>query len=88
MSGMLQIGDKVISLDLLDEKFVCDLEKCKGACCVQGDAGAPLLAGELPLLEDILETIIPYLRPESVKAIETQGTHVIDESDGEPVTPL
>jgi hypothetical protein len=85
---MLQIGNKVISLDLLDEKFVCDLVKCKGACCVQGDAGAPLLPEELPLLEGIFQTIVHYLRPESVREIEVQGTHVIDENDGEPVTPL
>jgi hypothetical protein len=88
MSSMLQINDKIISLDLVEEKFVCDLDKCKGACCVQGDAGAPLLPGELPVLKEIFPVISPYLRPESLGAIEVQGTHVIDENDGEPVTPL
>jgi hypothetical protein len=88
MSSMLQIGEKVISLDLLEESFVCDLEKCKGACCIQGDAGAPLLIEELTVLREIYPVIMPYLRPESIEAIEIQGTHVIDENDGEPVTPL
>lgn len=88
MSSMLQIGEKIISLDLLDKNFVCDIDKCKGACCVQGDAGAPLLKEELPVLRDILPVLIPYLRTESLEAIEIQGTHVIDENDGEPVTPL
>jgi hypothetical protein len=88
MSSMLQINDKVIGLSLLEEKFVCDPEICKGACCVQGDAGAPLLSGELPLLKEILPVLRPYLRPESAEAIDRQGTHVIDENDNEPVTPL
>lgn len=85
---MLQINDKIIGLSLLEEKFVCDVEQCKGACCVQGDAGAPLLEEEIPVLKEIYTLIKPYLRPESVKAIDLQGTHVVDESDDEPVTPL
>lgn len=88
MTGMLQIGDKVLALSLLEEKFVCDLEKCLGACCVQGDAGAPLLDDELPLLDSIFPVLKPYLRTESVAAIESEGTYVTDVSDGEKVTPL
>jgi len=88
MSGMLQINDKVIGLSLLNEKFVCDLEKCRGACCVKGDAGAPLLEEELSVLENIYPVIRPYLRPEAADAIDLQGTHVSDPDDDEPVTPL
>ena len=88
MSSMLQINDKVIGLSVLEDKFVCDTEICKGACCVQGDAGAPLLPGELPLLKEILPVLRPYLRPEAAEAIDKQGTHVIDDNDNEPVTPL
>lgn len=88
MTSMLQINDKIIGVSLLEEKFVCDIEKCRGACCVQGDAGAPLLEEELPELREIFPALKPYLRRESIKAIELQGTYVIDESDGEPVTPL
>ncbi len=88
MSSMLQINDKVIGLSILEEKFVCDPDKCKGACCVQGDAGAPLLEDEITVLKDIFPLIRPYLRPESINAINKLGTHVIDENDDEPVTPL
>ncbi len=88
MSSMLQIDDKIIGLPVLEEKFVCDLDKCKGACCVLGDAGAPLLDEELPVLREILPSIRPYLRKESAAEIDIAGTHVIDENDNEPVTPL
>lgn len=88
MSSMLQIEDKVIGLSVLEEKFVCDPDKCKGACCVQGDAGAPLLEEETDVLKDIFPVLKPHLRPESIDAIDLQGTHVIDENDDEPVTPL
>lgn len=88
MTTMLQIGDKVVALSILDEKFVCDTSICKGACCVQGDAGAPLLEEEIQVLKEIFPVIRPYLRPEAINAIEAQGTHSIDEGDDEPVTPL
>ncbi len=88
MIGMLQINDKVIGLSLLNERFVCDLESCRGACCVKGDAGAPLLEEELPVLEDSYPVIRPYLRPEAVDAIDLQGKHVRDPDDDEAVTPL
>ncbi len=84
---MLQIDDKIVSLDLLEVKFACDLEKCLGACCVFGDAGAPLEEEETKKLEEILPELIPYLREECVRSIREQGTHVIDD-DGEQVTPL
>lgn len=84
---MIQIHDKLISEDIFAEKFVCDLTKCKGICCVEGDAGAPLDADELPILAEIYPKVKPYLRPEGVEAIEEQGTHTID-TDGDFVTPL
>lgn len=85
---MISIGDALVSEDILEKEFVCDLSKCKGACCVEGDAGAPLEKDEVGILEEIFEDVKPYLRPEGVKAIEEQGTSVIDPSDGEYVTPL
>lgn len=84
---MIQIHDKLISEDIFAEKFVCDLTKCKGICCVEGDAGAPLDADELPILAEIYPKVKPYLRPEGAEAIEEQGTHTID-ADGDFVTPL
>lgn len=84
---MLQIQNTLLSLDLLEKKFVCDLQKCKGACCVKGDSGAPIAKEELPLIEGIYEKVKPFMRKEGIDAIEKQGKHIIDE-EGEPVTPL
>ena len=84
---MLQIKDTLISQDLIDKNFCCDLQKCKGACCVKGDSGAPLNQEEVGLLPAIIDKIKPFLRKVSVETIENQGTHVIDNED-ETVTPL
>ncbi|MEJ8590730.1 DUF3109 family protein [Riemerella anatipestifer] len=84
---MIQIEDKLISEDLFSEEFVCNLNKCKGACCIEGDAGAPLEQSEVKILEDIYPKIKNYLRPEGIKAIEEQGTSVED-FEGDLVTPL
>lgn len=84
---MIQIDDKILSLDILKMHFLCDLEKCHGACCVHGQSGAPLTQGEVLILEDILEKITPYLKPEGIKSIQKQGVAVID-TDGDIVTPL
>jgi hypothetical protein len=85
---MIQIDDKLISEDLFSEEFVCNLSKCKGACCVEGDVGAPLNKDETLILERIFDQVKPYLRPEGVKAIEEQGTWVLDPSDNDYVTPM
>jgi hypothetical protein len=84
---MLQIGDKVVSLELLEEKFICDLDQCKGQCCVDGESGAPLEEGEKELIEKNYPVFKKYLRKESIESIEKQGYTVIDR-DGETVTPL
>lgn len=84
---MIQIDDKLISDNLFDKKFVCDLNACKGACCIEGDAGAPLEKEETKILDKIFSKVKPYLRPEGVKAIEEQGKW-IKAKDGELETPL
>lgn len=84
---MLQIGDTLISEEILSEEFVCNLSKCKGICCVEGDSGAPLDEDELPVLDEIYEKVKPFLRPEGIAAIETIGKYEKD-SDGDWVTPL
>lgn len=84
---MLHIGKALISDDIIEEHFVCDLNACKGACCVEGAAGAPLEEDELQQLDTIFPEIKPFLRPEGVKAIEEQGTYVKG-TDGEWETPL
>ncbi len=87
VNSMFQVDDKILSMEILEEKFVCDLRKCKGNCCVLGASGAPLEEEEVELLRVVFQKIKPYLRPEAVRAIEQQGTAVID-LDMEWVTPL
>jgi len=77
----------IISDDLKDVYFCCDLAKCKGACCVEGDAGAPLEEEEISLLEDHIEDIRPYMCQEGIEEIENIGVFDYD-ADGHFVTPL
>lgn len=84
---MLQIDDTIISLDLLDECFVCDLETCKGICCIEGDDGAPLEVDEVQILESLLPVIWDDLTEKSKAVIREQGVSYIDE-DGKPVTSI
>jgi hypothetical protein len=84
---MFQIGKTVVSKVIFDQAFCCDLSKCKGACCIEGDAGAPLMPNEVKILRDIQPKIRPYLRSEGISVLESQGHFVIDE-DEEYTTPL
>lgn len=84
---MLEIDDKVIALDVLKTHFVCDISACKGACCVEGDAGAPLLDPEISILEDLFDKVKPYLTAEGIQKIEDNGVFYIDQ-DGDAVTTL
>ena len=86
-TGMIQIGEIIVSRDLFDKHFICHLEKCEGNCCVFGDAGAPLEEDEALVLAEEWEAIRPYMRPEGVRAVSEQGAWLID-SDGDKVTPL
>lgn len=76
----------MVSDDVKTVEFVCHLEKCKGACCVEGELGAPLEEGELPVMNEIQEAVAPYLTPEGRKAIAEQGPYILDE-DGDYSTP-
>jgi hypothetical protein len=78
---VITIGKTVISDDVADKFFVCDLQKCKGACCVEGDMGAPLEKEELPILEKVYKKVKPYLSKEGIKAIEEQGVYVVDDDE-------
>ena len=84
---MIQVDDKIISLNVFEKHFVCDLSACKGACCVEGDSGAPLLKEEEEILDDIYEKVKPYMRAEGITEIENQGVAVYD-ADGDLTTPL
>lgn len=83
---MILVGNAVISDDIKEQFFVCDLEKCKGACCVEGDAGAPLEDEETGILEELYPVIKEYITEEGRAAIEAQGTWVFDK-DGDKGTP-
>jgi len=84
---MLQIHDTIVSLDLLDEAFVCDLSVCKGICCVEGDAGAPVEESEIACLEKALPVIWDDLSPEAKKLIKKQG-FVYRDAEGEYLTSI
>ena len=84
---VIEIDDKILSLDIFEKKFVCDLNACKGACCVEGDAGAPLELNEVDVLEDAYPEIKPFMRKEGIAAVEQEGVFYMD-IDNEPVTTL
>lgn len=84
---MIQIGNKIISREILEEQFVCHLERCEGNCCVFGDSGAPLEEEEARLLDMHIQVIRCLMRPEGIRAVQEQGTWIVDD-DGDRVTPL
>ncbi len=84
---MIEIEKTLVSRELLEKKFVCDLSACKGACCVEGDTGAPVAVEEIEILDRVYEDVKPYMVPEGIKAIEEQDKYVLGE-DGEFETPL
>lgn len=85
---MLQIQDTLVSDEVILESFVCDLSRCHGACCVEGDCGAPVEESEKRILEDLLPRIEPYMRPEGIEAVRLQGAWTDDPYDHAPSTPL
>jgi hypothetical protein len=84
---MVQIDDKIISLDIFRERFLCDLPKCLGSCCVEGESGAPLEDEETPVLDRIYPKIKHLLSAEAIDVIEKKGTWETD-ADGDKVTPI
>jgi len=84
---MFQVGTTIISDDLFETEFVCNLQVCKGLCCIEGDAGAPLLEEEKAIFDRIYPEIKSYLTKAGIEAVEKQGKYVID-TEGELTTPL
>ena len=70
---MFQVGKTIVSEEILDREFVCNLSTCKGSCCVEGEAGAPVTKEETEILEEIYPKIKSFLRKEGIEAIEKQG---------------
>jgi len=84
---MFQIGKTIVSEEIIEKDFLCNLSACKGACCIDGEAGAPLSKKETEILKDIYPKVKPFLRDESIKAIDEQGVYVTTEF-GDLETPL
>jgi len=84
---MFQLGKTIVSENIIDKDFVCNLSACKGACCVDGDAGAPLEKEETEILDKIYPKVKPFLRQEGIDVIEKHGTWVTSDF-GELETPL
>ena len=84
---MLEILDTLVSLDLFKVFFCCDLDKCHGACCIEGDAGAPVTLEEVELLEEAYEVLHDDLTPEAQQQIENEGV-VYPDKEGELVTQI
>lgn len=79
---MIAIDNKLVSDEIVKEQFVCDLNRCKGACCVDGDAGAPLEKEELDRINEVYDAVLPYLDENSVREIKKQGRYVYDKEFG------
>jgi hypothetical protein len=78
---MLIVGNVILSEDILERRFACQLDKCKGSCCVQGDAGAPLEEEEVEILRKELDSILPFLSEEGKQEISHRGFSEIDDED-------
>ena len=79
---MIAIDNVLVSDEVIREQFVCDLSKCKGACCVDGDAGAPLQKDELAKINEVFDKVLPYLNQESKNELARQGRYVYDKEYG------
>jgi hypothetical protein len=84
---ILEVGGILISSEILTECFCCDYEKCKGICCVEGDAGAPVTMDEIAGIEDSLDTVWPMLSASAQSVIDRQGVAYTDK-DGDLVTSI
>ena len=84
---MVQIGSAIVSFDILEKYFVCDLACCKGICCVYGESGAPLEENEIEILEEIFPKIKPFMTADGISAVEQKGVYFID-SDKDTVAQL
>lgn len=84
---ILQVGDVILTSEILTECFCCDLDACKGACCVEGDSGAPLTLDEVGRLEEVLDEVWPDLSAKAQSLIDKQGVAYTDE-EGDLVTSI
>lgn len=84
---ILQVGDVLLSPEILTERFCCDYEKCRGICCVEGNAGAPVTLEEIGEIEDVLDDVWPDLSAQAQSVIDRQGVAYSD-PEGDLVTSI
>lgn len=84
---LIEIGNKIVSTDIFSEQFTCDLNKCKGACCVKGNGGAPLNEKEVDKIQNNIEKIKPYMSKSGIETVNREGVYYLDEEDT-PATKL
>jgi hypothetical protein len=84
---IIQVGSVLVSPDIFTEKFCCDLDKCKGQCCVEGDAGAPVTLDEIGGIEDSLDTVWTDMSASAQAIVDKQGVAYIDQ-EGDLVTSI
>jgi len=84
---MLQIKDTIVTLDLAEEFFCCDLDKCLGACCIEGDAGAPVTLEEVERIEKVLPEVEPEMLPRAIEEVRQNGVAYVDQ-EGDLVTTI
>ena len=84
---MIQIGQTIVSLDIVEKQFTCNLPECKGMCCVYGESGAPLEDEEIDILKRIYPTVKPYMTRAGIEIAEKEGVYTTD-FDNDKVTPL
>ncbi len=87
MMPIIQVGDVLVSSEIFTEFFCCDLDKCHGICCVEGDAGAPVTMDEVALIEESLDAAWPLLSARAQTVIDRQGV-VYTDTDGDLVTSI
>lgn len=84
---ILQVGNVLVSPDVFTQKFCCDLDKCKGQCCIEGDAGAPVTLEEIGELENALDTVWPDISASAQSVIDKHGVAYTD-AEGDLVTSI
>ncbi len=85
---MIQIDKTLISLDVIEKQFCCDISQCKGICCIEGDSGAPLTDAEVLAYQKYLPKILPYLSNKNQSVLRENNVFYYDAHDGEKVTTL
>lgn len=83
---MIEVQNTLVHEDVVKQNFVCNLNKCKGACCLEGDSGAPLEAAELDILNEIYPKVKPFMTAKGIETVESEGTYVTD-FEGDYTTP-